>query len=59
MPQTPFQKESSRPDKNGGLDGMKFNEHLIRKFSSFSSKSVLIMLYSYMCQPKRFFEILA
>lgn len=59
MPQTPFQKESSRPDKNDGLSGMKFNEHLIRKFSSFNSNSMLIMLYSYMCQPKRFFEILA
>ena len=58
MPQTPFQKENSRPDNNGGINSMKFNEQLVRSFSSFSPKSVLIMLYSYMCQPKKFFETL-
>ena len=25
MPQTPFQKAESRPDKNGGIDGLKYN----------------------------------
>lgn len=57
MPQCPFQCQTSRPDKNGGLDSLKYNEILLRTFATFSEQSLLVMLYSYMAWPKRFFGL--
>lgn len=54
LPQTPFQSQLSRVDKNGGTDALKYNRILIEQYQDYlkpSPFSLLVMLYSHMCQP--------
>ena len=57
LPQTPFQFSHTKPDKNGGLDSLKYNSKLLKEFKKNAklNNCTLVMLYSYMSNPRRFF----
>jgi len=52
-PQTPFQHSESRPDKNGGIDAMKYYEPALKYFAESGGKQ-LFFLHSSMAWPVRF-----
>ena len=52
-PQTPFQKQYSRSDKNGGRDSIKYFEPVFRHLSTLTNKFTFYLLHSYMAWPSK------
>lgn len=58
MPQTPFRLTQSRPDKNGGVDGLKYNREVLQNWQKYAYENGrLIMLHSLLSSPKQFSRI--
>lgn len=57
LPQSPFQYEQSRLDKNAGKDSLKWHSILLAESHKYLAKHEFayhLLLYSHMAQPKRY-----